>query len=48
MIVSGLLNRLMLSSLKTLCALSAAWPDIALLALLIKANSTLSFPLLSM
>jgi hypothetical protein len=34
--------------LKTLAGLSAAWPDFALLLLVIKANSTLSFPLLSM
>jgi hypothetical protein len=33
--------------LKTLRGLSAAWPDFALLLLIIKAGSTASFPSLS-
>jgi hypothetical protein len=41
MIGSGLALKWTIYFLKTLRDLSAAWPDIALLLLLVKANSTL-------
>jgi len=45
--VFGLWLKWTIYSLKTLRDLSAAWPDIALLLLIVKASSTALFPSLS-